>query len=507
VNIEEIQAKFSKKAEATVKAGEYPAWASELKDLAKAHYEKIAAPGIIDQATGWFNSQPEMARHAMTGAAIGGLGGAVTGLARNAISPRRKKNYLGDMFGYGLAGAGLGAGAGALYNVANMDTGAPAKPKRTIQQQLAAERTQANSDGLDAAKKDWTGLGMGSSKDLISRPILEAKNQTSAFLDRRGLPNPGMEIAAPAIGATAGAVSAGRSALASRAHNPYAFKFNPEDLKAQILKDPVLAGKVNAAYKPGPWSTWLRNRIPFATKYDPVLSQISAEDLRKSMAGNSSMLEAIAPGAGNDPLRKALGSDMNLDSTGKDIATRILKGRGNVDLGGTSFVRRALFGNPKAMPSLRNNSATANLMRSMNENTIAARAAGETPAFNASSIKTKPPSPGLLGSIGRTVGGGAAGGALGLTGLALGNMDSSVNTATQLRNSVAGIKNNPQVMARLTDPNMRKLLTEAELYSAQSSSPRWSNAKTEGHYDNLQKLLAAIEGGAAAPQGVPNGAN
>jgi hypothetical protein len=101
-----------------VKAGEYPAWAGELKELASSHYEKI---GLNKKSfdVGKLLSENPALKNSLIGLGGGAGLGAIAGLLEDTFTEENDTNLATKMLNYGLLGGGLGAGAGALHGLIN----------------------------------------------------------------------------------------------------------------------------------------------------------------------------------------------------------------------------------------------------------------------------------------------------------------------------------------------------------------------------------------------------
>jgi hypothetical protein len=108
-----------------VKAGQYPAWAGELKELARGHYEKIG----LD--IGKYISESPTLKNSLIGLGGGAGLGALYGLMEDATSDDEESQLGSRMLNYGLLGGGLGGAAGAALGLINTPSAA-AQVKKDI---------------------------------------------------------------------------------------------------------------------------------------------------------------------------------------------------------------------------------------------------------------------------------------------------------------------------------------------------------------------------------------
>ena len=108
-----------------VKAGQYPAWAGELKELARGHYEKIG----LD--IGKYISESPALKNSLIGLGGGAGLGALYGLIEDATSDDEESQLGSRMLNYGLLGGGLGGAAGAALGLINTPSAA-AQVKKDI---------------------------------------------------------------------------------------------------------------------------------------------------------------------------------------------------------------------------------------------------------------------------------------------------------------------------------------------------------------------------------------
>ena len=108
-----------------VKAGQYPAWAGELKELARGHYEKIG----LD--IGKYISESPTLKNSLIGLGGGAGLGALYGLIEDATSDDEESQLGSRMLNYGLLGGGLGGAAGTALGLINTPSAA-AQVKKDI---------------------------------------------------------------------------------------------------------------------------------------------------------------------------------------------------------------------------------------------------------------------------------------------------------------------------------------------------------------------------------------